>query len=75
MRSVKGKVKNANPPHKLLYYTIMDSVCLLLFLNHLNIMDIEAETVLPENFQLKSNEKKIAWLNSICSSILNSVFF
>lgn len=38
-------------------------------------MDIETETVLPENFQLKSNEEKIAWLNSICSSILKQWFF
>ncbi|XP_063400161.1 uncharacterized protein LOC134684783 [Mytilus trossulus] len=73
MRNVKGKVKNASRPFKLLYYTILDAICLLLFLDHLKMT--ETEKVLPENFQHKTKDEKIAWINDICSILIQQWFF
>ncbi|VDI37140.1 Hypothetical predicted protein [Mytilus galloprovincialis] len=72
MRNVKGKVKNASRPFKLLYYTILDAICLLLFLDHLKMT--ETEKILLENFQHKTKDEKIAWINDICSLLIQQCY-
>lgn len=73
-RDVKGKVKNAYRPHKMLYYTILDAMCLLLFLEELNF-DVDSDIPLPSHFKDLTNDEKIQWLNEICSKILKKYFF
>lgn len=73
-RDVKGKVKNAYRPHKMLYYTILDAMCLLLFLEELNF-DVDSDIPLPSHFKDLTNNEKIQWLNEICSKILKKYFF
>lgn len=73
-RDVKGKVKNAYRPHKMLYYSILDAVCLLFFLDELEI-DVDSEIPLPSNFSNLTDDEQIQWLNEVCSRILRKYFF
>lgn len=75
MRNVKGNVKNAYRPYKQLYYTVLDGLCLLLFLDFFEIKDLDSEIPLPVNFQQMSNEDKVKWLNTVCSEVLKKWFF
>ena len=73
-RDVKGEVKNAYRPYKLLYYKILDAMCCVLFLKKFN-KAIDEEIPFPDNFDNKSTEEKIHWLNENCREILNEYFF
>ena len=75
MRSVKGKVKNSYRPHKLLYYTILDAICLVMLLDHFKLSDFEENIPFPVDFQDISNQQKINWLNNICGIIIKKFFF
>ena len=75
LRNVKSDVKNAYRPYKLLYYTILDALCVLLFLHNFQISDIEQNIPYPENFDDMTKEQKIQWINDICESILAQWFF
>jgi hypothetical protein len=70
MRSVKGKVKNSYRPHKLLYYTILDAICLVMLLDHFKLSDLEENIPFPVDFQDISDQQKINWLNNICGIII-----
>lgn len=71
--NVKGEVRNAYRPYQLLYYTILDSMCCVLFFQKFSKTSDE-EIPLPHNFQNFSSEEKIAWFNGI-SEILQEYFF
>ncbi|XP_048251373.1 uncharacterized protein LOC125379194 [Haliotis rufescens] len=73
--NVKGKVKNAYRPYGILYYTVLEGLCLALFLRHFGIEDLDADIPLPDGFSDMSEEDKIGWLNEICSTILRKWFF
>jgi len=73
-RNVKHEVKNAFRAYKMLYYTIFDAVCTVLFLRTFNKAEFDA-VELPENFDKLSNEDKIVWLNDICRNVVNEWFF
>lgn len=75
MRSVKGKVKNSYRPHKLLYYTILDVICLVMLLDHFKLSDLEENIPFPVDFQDISDQQKINWLNNICGIIIKKFFF
>lgn len=72
--NVKGEVRNAYRPYKLLYYTILDAMCCVLFFQKFSKTSDE-EIPLPHNFQNFSSEEKIAWFNRICCEILQEYFF
>lgn len=49
-RNVKGKVKNAYRPYKILYYTVLEGLCLAFFLQHFGIEDLDADIPIPDGF-------------------------
>lgn len=61
---IKGEVRNAYRPYKLLYYTILDATCCVLFFQKFSKISDE-EIPLPNNFQNLSSKEKIAWFNGI----------
>jgi hypothetical protein len=61
LRNVKGNVKNAYRPYKLLYYTVLDAICVVMFLKHFSLMEIDSEIPFPQNFSEMSNDDKIRW--------------
>lgn len=54
----------------MLYYTVLDAIIIVLFLNSFNISELDAEVPLPDNFIHMTNEDKIAWLNDISKDII-----
>lgn len=74
-RSVKGHVKNSYRPYKQLYYTVLDAVCIVHFLRHFHLPDLDTEIPFPDNFIEMSNEDKMNWLNETCRTILKNEFF
>ncbi|XP_021342789.1 uncharacterized protein LOC110443113 [Mizuhopecten yessoensis] len=74
-RNVKGDVRNHYRAYKLLYYTILDAMCCLSFLNEFGLSDFEEVIQFPENFALYSENEKISWMNEICRSLLRKHFF
>ncbi|XP_056006722.1 uncharacterized protein LOC125651350 [Ostrea edulis] len=75
MRNVKGHVYNAYRAYKMLYYVILDAICLLLFLHHMGVSDIDQEIDLPSNFAVLSNREKIEYIDSVSENILRKHFF
>ena len=75
MRNVKGEVYNAYRAYKMLYYVILDAICLLLFLHHMGVSDIEQEIDLPTNFATTSDQEKIDYIDSVSENILRKYFF
>lgn len=74
MRNVKGQVYNAYRAYKMLYYVILDAICLLLFLNFFDVPDIEHAIDLPRNFAAMSDEEKIEYIDSVSENILRKYF-
>lgn len=72
-RSAKGKVKNAYRAYKMLYYTVLDAICVVLFLDKMGSVDI-ANISLPNLSELSSCDK-IQWLNDLCEEIIVKWFF
>ena len=75
LRNVKGHVCNAYRAYKVLYYTILDALCLLLFMHFMDVEDLDQEICLPSNFDTKSSAEKIEWLDSQSENILRIWFF
>ena len=72
-RGAKGPVKNAYREYKVLYYTILDGIIVLLFLHQLGSSNLESLS-LPDFSQMKP-EERISWLNDLCEEILCKWFF
>ncbi|CAC5383779.1 unnamed protein product [Mytilus coruscus] len=75
LRNVKAEVKNAFPAYKLLYYTIFDACCCILFMKQFNTHDLDGVIELPSDFKEKSSEQKVQWLLNVCSSFVEEWFF
>ena len=75
MRNVKGHVKNSYRPYKQLYYTVLDALCIVHFLHHFQLADLESEIPFPDNFMQMSSEEKISWLNKTCCTVVKDTFF
>ncbi|XP_062568267.1 uncharacterized protein LOC134230452 [Saccostrea cucullata] len=73
-RDVKGKVKNAYRPHKMLYYTVLDAICCAMFL-HLEGLNSIQDFTLPADFRNYSTDEQIGWLNSKTQTIVQMFFF
>lgn len=58
-RDVKWKKKECIPPHKMLHYTFLDAMCLLLFLEELN-MDADSDVPLLSHFKDMTNDGKFS---------------
>ena len=58
-----------------MYYTLLDALCLLLFMDFMDAHDLEQEIHLPDDFDAKSKTEKIEWLDSQSESILKMWFF
>nr|XP_022307392.1 uncharacterized protein LOC111113418 isoform X2 [Crassostrea virginica] len=74
MRNVKGKVCNSFRAYKMLYYVILDAVCLLMFLTIMNVETIEEQLPLPENFAELTDSEKVTWIDSVSLKILRKWF-
>lgn len=74
-RNVKGHVKNSYRPYKQLFYTVLDALCIVHFLHHFHLADLDSEIPFPDNFMQMTNEDKIDWLNETCRTILKGEFF
>lgn len=72
-RKVKGKVRNCYRAHKYLYHTVLDALCCVMFLDEFEIVNFD--DVIPENFGVKPDDEKIAWINEICTNLLKKHFF
>ena len=59
----------------MLYYTIFDAICSIMFLNHFNMESTSDKVPLPDGFENMSNEDKIAWLNETCKHLVKKFFF
>lgn len=59
----------------MLYYTILDAICCLLFLNEFELDNMEDPIPLPENFHDLSDNAKVEWINDVCKSLLEKWFF
>lgn len=66
-------MKNSFRAHKLLYYVVFDALCCSLFMQEMNVED--EDHLLPSDFQEKSDEDKISWLNEICCRIVKKYMF
>ena len=75
MRNVKGKVCNSFRAYKMLYYVVLDAVCLLMFLTIMNVETIEEQLPLPENFAELTDSEKVTWIDSVSLKILRKWFF
>jgi len=75
MRNVKGKISNAYRAYKLLYYAVLDAICLCMLLRYFDISDLDQDIPMPDTFASNTEEEKICWLNSISSSILDEWLF
>ena len=75
LRNVKGKVKNSYRPYKMMYYTVLDAIIVVMFLKHFDIKVMDDELTLPENYSDMPDSQKILWLNDVCRSILQKWFF
>lgn len=69
-RNVKGKVTNSYRAHKYLYYTVLDALCCVMFLDQFEIVNFDDVIPLPENFGVKPDDEKIAWINELCANFL-----
>ncbi|KAK3107199.1 hypothetical protein FSP39_009157 [Pinctada imbricata] len=74
-RGVKGKVKKSYCEHKMLYYTVLDAICCLLFLKESGMDDPEGDFLFPEEFPNFSNTEKVDWLNDMVRPIVQKYFF
>ncbi|XP_052691623.1 uncharacterized protein LOC128169542 [Crassostrea angulata] len=74
-RNLKGHVKNSYRPYKQLFYTVLDALCIVHFLHHFHLADLDSEIPFPDNFMQMTNEDKIDWLNETCRTILKGEFF
>ena len=74
-RNVKGKVKNSYRGYKMLYRTVFDAMCSVLFLKEFGINNLNDSIPLPEQFSTWNKDQKIQWLNNICEEILKKWFF
>lgn len=78
LRNVKADVKNAYRPYKLLYYTLLDAICVVLFLDYFQIGEVAEDKIeipYPRTFEGMTKEEKIQWINDICECILAQWFF
>ncbi|XP_061174425.1 uncharacterized protein LOC133183487 [Saccostrea echinata] len=75
LRNVKGKVCNSFRAYKMLYYVILDAICLVMFLAIMNSESVDEEIQIPEDFDDKTDVEKTEWIEGISSQILKKWFF
>lgn len=75
LRNVKGKVCNSFRAYKMLYYVILDAVCLAMFLAIMNSKSVDEEIEIPEDFDNKTDKEKTEWIDGIRRQILKKWFF
>lgn len=59
----------------MLYYVILDAVCLVMFLVIMNSKTVDEEILVPEDFDNKTNNEKAEWIDGISRQILKKWFF
>lgn len=59
----------------MLYYVILDVICLLIFLNFFDVLDIEYVIELLRNFVVMLDEEKIEYIDFVSKNILRKYFF
>ena len=59
----------------MLYYTIFDGICCVLFLKELNMASLDDEIPFPPDWDKLKDKEKVEWLNSLCESIVKKWFF
>ena len=74
-RNVKHDVKNSFRAYKMLYYSIFDAICCIMFLREFDKLKVDAYINLPDGFENQSDDEKISWMNDICQRIVKKWFF
>ena len=74
-REVKAEVKNSYRPYKLLYYTLFDAVCCVLFLKEFGLTDFSETIPIPDDFHSWDSQQKISWMTEISRKIVRKWFF
>lgn len=74
MVNVKGPVCSAYRAYKLLYYTILDAICLVMLLKHFEVESVEEFSV-PEDLKSMSDDDKISWIDGVSYDIIKKWFF
>lgn len=59
----------------MLYYVILDAVCLVMFLAIMNSRSVDEEVLVPEDFDNKTDKEKAEWIDGISRQILKKWFF
>lgn len=59
----------------MLYYVILDAVCLVMFLAIMNSKSVDEEILVPEDFDNKTDKEKAEWIDGISRQILKKWFF
>lgn len=59
----------------MLYYVILDAVCLVMFLAIMNSKSVYEEILVPEDFDNKTDKEKAEWIDGISRQILKKWFF
>lgn len=73
-RNVKGEVKNAFRAYKMLYYTVFDACCCILFMKQLDAKTSD-EVQLPAEFPKMTKDEKIDWLMRVCGDVVDRWIF
>lgn len=59
----------------MLFYTVLDAIILVLFLEYFGLNDLESTVPLPDSFNELTSESKTKWLNDVCKTVLRKWFF
>lgn len=59
----------------MLYYVVLDAVCLVMFLAIMNSNSVDEEILVPEDFDNKIDKKKAELIDGISRQILKKWFF
>lgn len=75
LEKCQREVCNSFRAYKMLYYVILDAVCLVMFLVIMNSKTVDEEILVPEDFDNKTNKEKAEWIDGISRQILKKWFF
>ncbi|XP_069109713.1 uncharacterized protein [Argopecten irradians] len=74
-RNVKAEVKNSYRAYKMLYHTIFDGMCCVLFYKEFGLKDMTDPIPIPAEWSQWNKDAKIDWINNVSIGIVNKWFF
>jgi hypothetical protein len=73
-RNVKAEVKNSYRAYKMLYRTLFDGMCCVLFLKEFGLSDISDPIPVPDEWNTWEPQDKVDWLDGISSKLVRRWF-